>query len=114
MRVTLNQSVSIVLDGSGNGTTQTGPLTAREIWYPENVHVSVKAPVIKEATCKIYVGDGVRDGTFRDGTYSGSSGDSTDKVNADMIKVGWKVFAVWNGGDTSAVATMVVTGTKEV
>lgn len=106
---------TVKLDGSGNGTTKVGPISGREIWYPSNVHVSVNpGQVTNEAQCLIYVGTGVGSNTFRDGTLSGSSGDSSDAVNADEIKVGEYVWAVWIGGDSGQIATLVVTGDKEI
>ncbi len=114
MNVPLNEKKPIVLDSSGNGTAQLGPIGAREVWHPENAHVSVQTPVNSEAQCKIYVGDQAIDSTFRDGTFSGSSGDSTDRISADVVKVGAYIFAVWTGGDPGQTATLIVTGTKDV
>lgn len=110
----LNESVSVTLDADGNGTASVGPLSALESWHPQNVHVSVSTDD-NEAVCKIYVGDNAgTDRTFRDGTFSGSSGDSSDRVNADTVQVGHKVWAVWTGGDAGAIATLNVTGTKVI
>ena len=112
--VPLNESVAVILDGLGNGTVSIGPLTAREVWYPQTVHISCAAPVTNESICKVYVGDYLGDGTFRDGTYSGSSGDSSDRVSADEIKIGIRVWAEWTGGDPGVRATMIVTGRREI
>lgn len=117
MRVALKPPAtnSVTLDGSGNGQVQVGPISAREIWYPSNAHVSANSgSVTNEAQCLIYVGTSVGTNTFRDGTLSGSSGDSTDAINADEIRVGEYIFAVWIGGDPGATATLNVTGDKEV
>lgn len=106
---------SVILDGSGNGQAKVGPISSREIWYPSNVHVFANAgSVTNEASCLVYVGTSVGPNTFRDGTLSGSSGDSTDAVNADEVKVGEYIFAVWSGGDPGAKATINVTGQKEI
>lgn len=108
-------TVSVKLDGSGNGTVKIGPATSREIWYPANVHVVANTgQVTKEASCIIYVGQTVNPNGFRDGTLSGSTGDSTDRVNADQIKAGEYIYAVWSGGDAGVQATMVVTGEKDI
>lgn len=104
---------SIRLNGSGNGTAKLGPLSAREVWYPDNVHVQVSTNV-NEAQCTIYVGDAAIQRNFRDATYSGSSGDSSDKVNGDTVKVGTYIFAVWTGGDANAIATLNVTGRRTI
>ena len=101
------------LDGSGNGTAKVGPLTAREVWSPANIHVSVSTD-IAEATCNIYVGDDTSQRNFRDATFSGSAGDASDKIGSDVIKAGQFVWAVWTGGDPGAQAIMRVTGTKQI
>lgn len=103
----------VTLDGSGNGTTKVGPLSAREVWEPANVHVSVSTNM-NEATCNIYVGEDISQKNFRDATFSGSSGDATDKVSADMVKHGHYVWAVWTGGDAGSQAIMRVTGTRNI
>lgn len=106
---------TVTLDGSGNGVAKIGPSSAREIWHPENVHVSANTGnVTNEASCLVYVGQTVGANNFRDGTLSGSSGDTTDAVNADEITVGEYIFAVWSGGDAGVTATMVVTGSKDI
>ncbi len=108
-------SDSVTLDSSGNGVAQVGPQSAREVWHPERVHVSVNiGQVTNEAQCIVYVGQTVGPNNFRDGTLSGSSGDTTDAVDSDEIKVGEYVFAVWQNGDPGAQATMAVTGEKDI
>jgi hypothetical protein len=111
--VPLAETISIALDANGNGTAQIGPLTAREIWHPANVHVSVTTAV-NEAVCTIYVGDAAQQRCFRDATFTGSSGDSSDRVSADTVRTGAYVWASWAGGDALAQATLTVTGTRDV
>lgn len=106
-------SAVISLDVNGNGTAQVGPLSSRETWTPVNVHVSVSS-ADSESTCNIYVGNDKSQSNFRDATFTGSSGDASDRINADIIKCGTYVFAVWTGGDPFAQAIMTVTGTKTV
>jgi hypothetical protein len=110
----LSETRYVVLNSSGNGSVFAGPVSAREVWNPQNVHVQVTGPVTNEATCTIYVGDVAQQQNYRDSTFSGSSGDSTDRVNADTIKSGHGVWAVWSGGDAGRQATMNVTGSKTV
>jgi hypothetical protein len=112
-RVPLNETAPVILNGSGNGTAKIGPVSAREVWSPQNVHVRTSTNA-DEATCLIYVGDSAIQANFRDGTFTGSSGDSSDRVSADTVKVGAHVWAVWSGGDPGATATVNVTGHKEV
>lgn len=115
MRVPLYETRTVQLNGSGNGTARATPLSAREVWYPENVHVStIQATVTNEAVCKIYVGYDTSNQYFRDNTFTGSTGDATDKVNASRVTVSDHLFAVWTGGDPNVFAVMVITGEKEV
>lgn len=108
-------SASVLLDGSGNGTVSLGPLTAREVWHPALVSVQANQNPANEAVCNIYVGDSPNyQPNWRDATFSGSSGDSSDAVSNDVVKCGWKVWAVWTGGDPGQRATMNLTGTKDV
>lgn len=114
-RTTLRESAVITLDGSGNGTAKLGPLSAREIWYPDNVHVSVNsAVVVKEAKCSIYMGNTPTQSAFRDESVFASSGDSSGTCNADTVKVGDYIWAVWTGGDANQQAVLTVTGIKDV
>lgn len=113
MDAPLSQTIQIQLDSSGNGQIGIGPIGAREIWMPQNVHVSITTAV-SEAQCDIFVGDLPQQSNYRDTTFSGSSGDSSDRVNADTVKNPAKVWAVWTGGDPKAIATLVVTGRKTV
>lgn len=111
------RSVTVVLDGSGNGQAKLGPLTAREVWHPAVVAVkTTQAPntVVNEATCLMYVGDTPSEQNFRDGTFSGSSGDSTDRCSADVVKCGAYVWAVWTAGDPGVTARLTVQGTADV
>lgn len=103
----------VTLDINGSGIVKVGPLSAREVWHPANAHVSV-ATNASEATCTIYVGDTPTQQNLRDATFTGSSGDSTDKIGADTVGVGTKVWAVWVGGDPGSQAILRVTGTKDV
>jgi len=116
MRVPLiAQKAFVTLDGGGNGTVKLGPVTARETWWPANAHVSTQQNnVVNEAVCRIYVGDSVGVSTFRDNTFTGSSGDSTDKVGADRVSIGQWVWAQWTGGDPGTVAVLNVTGERDV
>jgi hypothetical protein len=112
--VNLSESGSVILDGSGNGTVSIGPLTAREVWHPAMVHVSANTNPTNEAECQIFVGDMVSGQNYRDGTFSGSSGDSSDSLAASEVKCGDKIIALWTGGDAGQRATLSVTGTKDV
>lgn len=115
-RVPLRISVVGVLNASGNLTLSIGPLSAREVWYPENVSVRAltSVAVVNEAECRVYVGPSATESNFRDATVSGSSGDSTGHVSGDKLVCGDKIWCVWIGGDAGANAYAVVTGWREV
>jgi hypothetical protein len=106
-------AVTVVLDGSGNGTARIGPAGARETWFPAVASVSA-ATAVKEAQCRIYVGPAAAPQYFIDGTLSGSTGDSTDRVASQPVPLGSFIWAVWAGGDAGSVATLNVTGTRTV
>jgi hypothetical protein len=106
----LSYSISVTLDGSGNGTVQLGPSSPGEQWQLTIASVSV-ATHVAEAQCNIYLGGSVQQTTFADGTFSGSSGDSTNNVTYPL-NPGQSIFAVWTGGDAGAKATLVLQGTR--
>jgi hypothetical protein len=116
--VPLRESITIRLNASGAGTAKVGPLSAREVWHPDNVAVhtnQASTAIVNESQCNVYVGsDTNTPNNFRDGCVDGSSGDATDKCNGDTLKCGDYVWAVWSGGDANVYATLTVTGTKDV
>lgn len=112
----LNETAFVVLDGSGNGTARLGPLSAREVWHPAvaSVRTTLSVAVVNEAQCSIYVGQFATQENYRDGTFSGSSGDATDKVAGSPVKKGDYIWAIWSGGDAGKTASLNVIGTKDV
>lgn len=108
----LNESDSVTLDASGNGTLRMVPYAGSLTWWPETV--SVKASTnTAEAACRIYVGPAASDQWYVDGTLSGSTGDSTGRVAGRPVDThGNSLWAVWEGGDPGAAATMTVAGTE--
>lgn len=102
----------VSLNGAGNGTASVGPF-GREIWHPATVSIKVSTNT-NEAQCSIYTGSDTTDRNFVDGTFSGSSGDSTDKLAGQDVTPGNQVFAVWTGGDANALATLSIQGTKTI
>lgn len=111
----LNESISITLDGSGNGQVQLGPAGPHEHWTPTGASVKCSSNTA-EASCKIFVGAVVADYNYVDGTLSGSTGDSTNAVDGYEIARTRDpyIFAVWAGGDAGAQATLQIIGTKTV
>lgn len=106
-------TATVALDGSGNGTAKIGPTGARETWNAAVASVSVSTNTL-EAACRIFVGDQPTANNYVDGTLSGSTGDSTDRVNARQLRLGDFIWAVWTGGDSGSVATLNITGTRDV
>lgn len=109
----LNEDNTVKLDGSGNGTTKLGPSSTTERWYPTVVSQNASSNT-NEAVCKTYAGSSPTQNNFVDGTFSGSSGDATDRISGQEITYGNWIWSVWTGGDANAVATLVVSGTKTV
>lgn len=111
----LNESGSITLDGSGNGTLRLSPDGPHVHWFPAVASVKCSSNT-NEASCRIYVGSVVNDQNFVDGTLSGSTGDSSNSVAGYEIARTRDpyIFAVWAGGDAGATATMQLVGTKAV
>ena len=108
----LTESASVTLDGSGNGTLRLGP-DNREHWQVAVASVSCETAVA-EAQCKLYAGPSASAQYFVDGTRSGSTGDSTDRLSTfDFGKTTVPyVWAVWAGGDAGTSAWLNLSGTK--
>lgn len=112
--VPLTENVSVTFDGSGNGTLKMVPRGGAETWLPTIASVKASSNT-KEASCKIYIGPSATDPYFVDGTLSGSTGDSTDRVTGYQIDThGNTLWAVWAGGDAGATGTMQVNGTETI
>lgn len=123
----LDENLSILLDGSGNGTAQLTPGQAGSpgsgvgasrysglVWQLSAVAVSV-ATNNKEAQASCYVSRGIQAAnanTFQGQTQQGSTGD-TCTVTANLRPGDW-IIVKWAGGDPGAVATMRVTGTVQL
>jgi len=111
-RVALRETAVVLLDGSGAGTAKVGPLSAREVWYPDNVAISITGAT-KQAKASMYMGSDTTQSNFRDiSTFA--SGDSSGACNADVVKSGMYIWAVWTGGDPGLQAILTVTGLKDV
>jgi hypothetical protein len=111
-QLTLDTSASAVLDASGNGTAAAGPGLPGVSWDAgAGVAVSASANVA-EAICRVYLGIAPIAGSLIGTTSTGSTGDST--TTTSVVWPGQSLIAVWEGGDPGAVATMSITGTKQV
>lgn len=106
-------ATSVAFDATGNATLRMVPYSGNLIWKPD--FVSVKASsAVAEAQCRIYIGPNATDLYFIDGTVSGSTGDSTDRVASKQVDThGNALWAVWTGGDVGATGTVHITGTEQ-
>lgn len=111
MKDQLQQSVTITLDGSGNGTAVLGPSVVREYWTPNAAAVSVAPPVTREAQCNLYVGTGAIPTNQLGATFMGSTGDTCGFGEFQMVP-GQSIIAKWTGGDANKQATLTVFGSR--
>jgi hypothetical protein len=102
----LNESASVVLDGSGGGTVRLGPSNASQQWVPTNAACSVSTNV-SEPIFVLYNGN-ASNANRVGGTYTGSN-DNTD-VNGVTLYPGSVFTGVWTNGDPGATATLSVQG----
>jgi len=111
MRIDLDESAQVTLDGSGNGAVAIGPSYSYQTWYPTQINVLVTSNV-KEPVFKYYRGRTAGQLNYLGGTYTGSN-DSSD-INGQTLHPGDTFYCVWTGGDAGAVASVSLSGTKEV
>lgn len=101
----------VVLVDDGTGLTGTGIVRLAptgEQWEIHNTNVLCSTRT-NESLCRVYR-DQIGDIYVIDGTYSGSSGDTSDTVI--QLTDGQPLYYVWTGGDIGATATVRVTGFK--
>lgn len=108
-------ATSIRLDGTGAGVAQLGPSITNEQWEPGRVSVSCSASVTSGACqASVYCGAYIGADTFKEATFSGDTGDSTDAVAGEQLWPGQFVFVQWQAGVPFAFATMRVQGVRTV
>lgn len=110
MEIPLNESVSVTLDGSGNGTVRLGPSSQFQTWAVDTVSCTVSSNT-KEPVFKFYRGRTADQSNYIDGTFTGSA-DSTNvsfTLFPNMVVTG-----VFTGGDVGALATMTFVGTTQI
>jgi hypothetical protein len=123
----LNENVSVILDGSGNGSARISPgqpgapgsgvgasRNSGLRWNVAGVAVSV-ATHVSESVAECLISYGIQSATqldFQGQTQTGSSGD-TCTVSASLRPGDW-ITVTWAGGDPGAIATMRVFGTLEL
>jgi hypothetical protein len=107
--IQLLQSVTVVLDGGGNGTCPPlGPSSFGETWTISGVSLEASTNV-SEAYGNVRL-NGALIGT----TTWASTGDTGVAASLVMVMTGQVLTATWTGGDAGAVATMTVLGTRTV
>jgi hypothetical protein len=105
----LDQSASVVLDGSGNGQCSLGPLLPHEHWQPGSAFVKVTTNT-NEASCVLASGTFPTSAQQVAQTSKGSSG-ATATLSGDL-PTGYRIWATWKGGDAGATATLHLTGSR--
>src|SRR5260370_22956115 len=118
-----DETVSVTLDGSGNGTARISPGQAASgggvgasrnsglTWDVTGCAVSVSTNV-KEAQASTYISFGIQangPNEFQGQTQTGSSGDTCSL--AQTLRPGDWITTIWKGGDAGAIATMRIIGT---
>lgn len=107
----LDTFVTVTLNGSGNGQVPIGPGLPREHWQIGSAYVSA-ATNVAEASCVLSIGSSPQSATAIAQTSKGSSG-ATCAMSGDLPP-GWKLWAVWSGGDAGVTATLHVTGQRTI
>jgi hypothetical protein len=109
--VPLQVSVSVVLDGSGNGTVQAGPQVAGVSWQPAAAGVLV-SPVSTTVVSlfKLYLGQ-AQPQNFLGGSYTG---DNNSAGLAVTLYPGQVITGTWTGGNPGATATLTLSGTQTI
>ena len=98
----------ITLDANGYGYIRLAP--AGKKWQITSINVLCSTHVL-EARARIYV-DQIGDAYAIDGTYSGSSGDTSDTVF--YLTDGQPMYVEWSGGDVGTIASVRVLGWASV
>jgi hypothetical protein len=120
----LQETATVVLDGSGNGTARISPgqpggpgsgvgagRNSGLLWNVTGISVNVATNVL-EASAKTYVSYGIQSAglaDFQGQTQTASTGD-TNTINATLRPGDW-ITVVWTGGDPGQAATLKVFGT---
>ena len=107
--IQLLKSVTVALDGDGNGTCPPlGPSSFGETWKLSGVSLKCSTNVA-EAIGSVYL-----NGSLIGTTTWASTGDTGVASSLVQVMTGQMLTATWAGGDAGAVATMTVLGTRTV
>jgi hypothetical protein len=114
--VPLTEYASVTLNASGNGTIALGPTRHANVWHPASTAISTTGSLttnfIAGATCSVYCGALVNPVSFVDSTYD-VTGAASSVIDGQVVYVGQRVFAVWQGATPLCVATLIVYGTQD-
>lgn len=105
MGAQLRQSFQATVNGLGIATISVAP--HGENWRITSTTVKVSTRVL-EAVATTYRGLSVGDAYLIEGTYSGSSGDTSD--TDIFLTDGQPITVQWTGADVGAIATLTVSG----
>lgn len=110
MDIPLQESASVTLNGSGNGSVTIGPVNQFQVWNVENEGCTVTSNV-NEPVFRLFQSNGLSAGTFLGGSNQGSNDSASISVT---LHPGMKLTGQWTGGDAGAVATLALQGTMTV
>lgn len=99
---------SAIVDATNTATIRVAP--AAEDWQIDYTNVLCSTRVL-EARCRIYTPQ-IGDLYAVDGTYSGSSGDTSDTQH--ILYDGTPMFIQWTGADIGSTVTVTLNGWKTV
>src|SRR6185437_12235228 len=97
--VSLSVSVTGVLDGSGNGTIEIGPLTPGHTWLPQSTSISMSGNIptgtgANAPQVSVYAGNGVSPSNLIDSSYNVNA-NSSSMISGQSLYVGNQIWAVW-------------------
>jgi hypothetical protein len=113
--VPFTKTVSLTLDGSGNGIAQVGPFF-NETWHPSTCNISMTGAIPSSgtpATCTLSIGFQQAGAMFVDSTYQ-VNGAASSVIDGQVVYYGQYIFATWANGNAGATATLTVSGTKTI
>ena len=114
----LNQSASVVLDGSGNGIASLGPGTPGHVWQPQTVSIFMTGAIptpggSNVSVVYLYAGNDTSAISLIDSTYNVNA-NSTGAIQGIVLYPGQFISAQWVFGNPHATATVNVVGTRIV
>lgn len=110
--VPLTASVSVVLNGSGNGQVQLGPALPGVAWNPGSCAVLVQPASTTVVSQFLLYNGPAQPGNFIGGSYTGDNNSTGLAIPA--MYTGSVLTGVWSGGNPGATATMTLTGTQDI